>query len=576
MPVKVRCRECGQGISAPDAARGKTLKCKGCGSPVKIPSGEGGAGGDRPRRKKKPAKKKAKPKKQESLVEDDDFFSKLDLDRAEDYDTKLCPKCAKEVDEEDVECPHCGVNMETGVTSKRQKIKHSSGPDPDEYFTEMWPNSWQFLKDNWGLAMRLSLTWSIYMIIYWYCLKWCVVDSERLPLKAFFGFISFVAFSAGQGCFCQLFTAVINATNDKQDKMDRFEFDFFTAVSIGIKYTMWAYVMASPILLLGGSIIGLLLGFEVMTLEDTETGLLIAAGVIYFIPLWTFPTAMSHMAAKYTYKAYLATYMMRITGKNIKAAMFWWMLTLAVMIPGIGAIVCLGIFLPDVFELFNDTVMGVLDLMGQSTDPSKMDFFTYLIMLPISLVTMCLANFVLSLLISFPSLMSMRACGLYSYYNIRTLELREKRNGGDRCGFWPRYLAYMTDILVVVSIVGIVWGITFGMCVFFYYLEVGSACFYFDVLFYIFAVAFPLAYFTLQESSASRATMGMAGLGITVVDSKGEGPILRAAAFNRAILRIAFQLVLNLPLIGCYFDKQKKALHDYASDTQVVWRHEFD
>jgi uncharacterized RDD family membrane protein YckC len=109
-----------------------------------------------------------------------------------------------------------------------------------------------------------------------------------------------------------------------------------------------------------------------------------------------------------------------------------------------------------------------------------------------------------------------------------------------------------------------------------YYMEIGWTVLYLDIIFYVFAVGFPLAYLTLQESSSSRATMGKAGLGITVVDKKGDGPIMKAAAFNRAILRLAFQLVLNLPLLGAYFDKEKKALHDHASDTQVVWRNEFD
>lgn len=581
MPVKVRCSECGQGISAPDAARGRTLKCKGCGSPVKVPSGpaagadDDDAGEERPRRKKKPARKQARPRN-ESLADDDDMFSKLDLDRAQDLDVRLCPKCAKEVEEEDVECPHCGVNMDTGVTSERMKIKHSVGADPDDFYPELWSNSWQFLRDNWGLAMRLSLTWSIYMVIFWYNLKWCVVDSERLPLKSFFGFIAFVAFSAGQGSFCQLFTAIIRATNDKQDRMNRFEFDFFTGVSVGIKFTMWAYVMMSPLLLFAGYILGILFFFEVITWADSETALLITAGVVYAIPIWTFPTAMCHMAAKHTFRAYLATHMMKITGKNIKPAMFWWMLTLAVMIPGIAGIVCIAVFLPDVFGLFNDAVASVLDLMGQETDPEKQDFGTYIFILPVSLTTMCLMNFLFSATLSFPSLMSMRACGLYSFYNMRTMGTKEKRNGGATCGFWPRYLAYMVDLLVIKSAIAIVWGILYGMCVFFYYLELASLCFYLDIIFFVFAAGFPLAYFTLQESSASRATMGMAGLGIVVVDLKGEGPIMRAAAFHRAIMRMLFQAVLNLPFLACYFDKDKKAPHDHSSQTQVVWRHEFN
>ena len=41
MPVKVRCQSCEKVFAAPDAARGKLVKCPGCEGKVKVPAGDG-------------------------------------------------------------------------------------------------------------------------------------------------------------------------------------------------------------------------------------------------------------------------------------------------------------------------------------------------------------------------------------------------------------------------------------------------------------------------------------------------------------------------------------------------------
>ena len=158
MPVKVRC-ECGAGISAPDAARGKVIKCRKCGQPIRVPKGAASSGDKEPRRKKA-----ARPR---PSIDDDHFFSALDLEAGVDQDVRICTKCAAEIDEEDIECPQCGVNLETGILSKKQKKKRKNkGPDPDEYPKVVLKNSLDFLKKNISLGVRLSLTFSVFLTVF--------------------------------------------------------------------------------------------------------------------------------------------------------------------------------------------------------------------------------------------------------------------------------------------------------------------------------------------------------------------------------------------------------------------------
>ena len=158
MPIKVRC-ECGAGISAPDAARGKVIKCRKCGEPVRVPKGKGGGDGQKKRRKKA-----ARPR---PTAHDDDFFSAIDLEGGEDDDVRICLKCAAVVDEEDIECPNCGVDIETGVLSQKQKKKRKrKGPDIDLFPKVVWSGPKEFLIKNKTLAFRLIGAFSFFATIF--------------------------------------------------------------------------------------------------------------------------------------------------------------------------------------------------------------------------------------------------------------------------------------------------------------------------------------------------------------------------------------------------------------------------
>ncbi len=49
------------------------------------------------------------------------MIANLDLDQIEDTQTRICPKCGTEVDAEDVECPSCHVNLDSGLLSAERK-----------------------------------------------------------------------------------------------------------------------------------------------------------------------------------------------------------------------------------------------------------------------------------------------------------------------------------------------------------------------------------------------------------------------------------------------------------------------
>ena len=128
MPVKVRCSSCERVIDAPDRARGKAVKCPQCGKPVRVPAEAAAPAG--------PAGKKAGARPPSSSM----VIANLDLDRLEDADTRICPKCGAEVSVEDTECPECQVNLVTGTLSVKSASRPGpQGPESEEVLRGVFP-----------------------------------------------------------------------------------------------------------------------------------------------------------------------------------------------------------------------------------------------------------------------------------------------------------------------------------------------------------------------------------------------------------------------------------------------------
>ena len=585
MPIKVKCDECGAGLSLPDDARGKSVKCKKCGGRVRVP--RRGSGSGRPRRKKA-----ARPRKS---VDDDDFFSSLDLGRAEDEDVRVCPKCAAEVDEEDIECPECGVNLETGQLSKKQKqLRRSKGPDPDEFFKVCWSNPWQFVKDNWGIGMRIAVAWSIFGAIllsaaflanhYFVYVPDLENDDQRpWPLIGFWGLMTAIALCSTTGVFWHTFIETIKATVDKEDELKRFNLDFFSSVALGLKLFVWPTVILSPFVFSIKITAAALWFTEYYHGDDARNVWLIVLGSLNVLPWVFFPVVIAHLTAKYTFKAYTLVYMTRIFFQNIKPAMMFWVIAFCVMLPGLGAIGGCAAAGYQIYDAFTDAVIKIL---GTMVDTEKTGYleqnreFLFKALLPIvAMPMMFVALFPIGALLSYGGLFLMRVAGLFTYYNRRALDMGDKRVGNQPADFWVRYLQLIVDSFVVLALTTIACSIVFGICVFGVYLmtddkeltiieQLGRTTYSLTgfVAFFV-----PFSYFVFTESGPGKGTLGMQGVGVYAIDQFGNAPISKQAAISRFFLRL---LTLGFSGLGMLADKHKRALHDQASSTHVVWKPE--
>ena len=574
MPVKVRC-ECGAGISAPDAARGKVIKCKKCGEPVRIPKGNADAGseGNAPRRKKAAGPRPS--------IDDDDFFSRLDLDKGEDQSVRICPKCAAEVDEEDIECLQCGVNLETGVLSAKQKKKRKrKGPDLDDFPKIIWKNSLDFLKKNKSLAIRLIGAFSLYSTIFCVSLfmaaDYCIPEDStnpdtplKVPVILFWSFLTALSGGASMGCFWQLFTLIIQATMDEKDSLDRFNFDFFVGVALGFKLLLWPLAVMGIVLFPLGVVVGLLVATGTLTLGDSEIQMLgIATGVLYLIPLWSFPVAISHMSAKFTYRAYVPYDVFRFGFASMKGVCVWWLVALCVMLPAIAVVAPVLIFFDRVYLELGNALLKLVALCGISTEVNDRGFMFLMASAGIGIVLIIVSAAITALLLAFSAVYVMRATGLFSYYYQKEIGLGEKRKENEPAGFWVRYLALMIDFLLIGIFAGFAWGIIFAMQAGVLYLEMDDMVATLDSVGKLISILIPVVYFVFTESSPGRGTLGMNSLGLIITDMEGNSPIERGAAATRLFARLTL-------IVGAFTmskDPELQTMHDKISKTRVIWQ----
>ncbi len=586
MPVKVRC-ECGAGISAPDAARGKVIKCRKCGQPVRVPKGKPSGDGEKPRRKKAAAPRPS--------VDDEDFFAAIDLEGGEDLDVRICPKCATEVDEEDIECPACGVNLDTGMLSAKQKKKRKNkGPDPDDYPKVVWKDSMAFLKKNMSLAVRLSLTFSVFLTVFlatlYMATVYCIPEDPtnpdtpvKVPVLIFWGFISLLSGSASVGCFCQLAILIIKATMDQRDSLERFNFDFFVSVAMGLKIYSWSYVFMWPVTLPAIAVtayaVGVFAAFQgengglaAVGSEMASSFAVIAVGsVLYLIPFWTFPAAFSHMAAQYTWRAYIPYFMFKYGARATKGVAVWWLVAFVTMLPALAVLVPSAIFAREIYDGFGSLLVKLVGLCGIETEAASRGFMFDLTSAAIGLPTLAISAFIIALLIAFPAVFLMRTTGLFSYYNQRELGLGEKRKEEEPAGFWARYLAYTIDSFILGVFITIKSLIILFMLAAANYLEMEGMGQTLGLLDRLTSLLIIIVYYVFTEGGQMRGTLGKSALGLVVTDEKGNSPISRGAAFGRLFYRGIGYLLLGIGWLMCVWDPEKKTLHDKMTKTKVMW-----
>lgn len=563
MPIKVRCEDCGAGMQLPDAARGKSVKCKKCGSRVRIPGGKGG-----PRRKKKAAAPKAD-------VHDDEFYSNIDLGRAEDEDTSLCPKCASVVTEEDIECPNCGINLETGLLStKQQKRKKRGGPNPDLYYKALWKDSWAFFKKNWTLGIRLAMFWTIFATLSLICTYMSVVYCDRIPPKTFWGALAFIFSLGTAGAMWQLWIEVVKATVDGKDQLPRFNFDFFADVALGLKAAVWplalSFLVVGPIatIVAGGYVAGMI------SQSDLQSPLAIGLGaLLYVLPALSLPVAMCHLSAKYTFRAYIPYHMARLTLKNFGPVAWWWLAAFCVLLPGLGVVGAAGALNERVYSMAGDGLLKLVELCGIETADASRGFMFSLTAGGLGIVMIFLVILPTAMMICLPMLFLMRATGLLSFYFGRDIETGFKVNANEPAGFWVRYLAFLVDAAVINGIGFVLLGALLGFNAFLVSIEVDALAMLMNAHRAAIGI-FTILYFVKGESGPSAATMGKKALGLVVIELDGKRPITGGAAFMRLIGRNIGMAIMGIGPAMCVWDKEQQTMHDKMTKTRVVWRGE--
>lgn len=305
MPVKVRCQSCEKVFAAPDAARGKLVKCPGCEGKVKVPAGDGAKSSSGT---KAPAKKPAK--KTDDHDDHEHALKNLDLGNAEDENTRVCPKCGQEIyDEETYECPACGLNFETGMTKEKQK-----GIDPKIFYKVMLKDSKQFLLDHKPLAIRTGIYTLVFTILNFACafmVTWCVSP----PPRYFWMLLTSITFMVPFGWTWFLNSEIIKATMDKRENMPRINFDMFTCVALGIKFFVWQILMGAQLVL---PLVAVFLIRQGMLIPGIA--LIAVAELVLFLMI---PQVMIHMVMPVTTRGWLLPIQFKAWAKSVGACMYW-------------------------------------------------------------------------------------------------------------------------------------------------------------------------------------------------------------------------------------------------------------
>jgi hypothetical protein len=324
-------------INAPDRARGKAVKCPDCGTAVRVPAAAAAP--------MAPAGKKAGARPPSSSQ----MIANLDLDGLEDTQSRICPKCGADVAQEDIECPECGVNLVTGTLSaKAQKERDRKGPNPKEYYTEFFSDSFEFWKKNKNLSIGLARNCAVFAMLGACDVSigiWC----SRPLARIFWWFMATVNFLAPPGLAWNLHTTIIDATLRKKKKLPKYHFDKLLGTALGLKLILWFLDVAAPLHII--AVVCLILRFPLVAL-----GLEVAA--VIFASL-LFPLAMSHFAMPVTIRGWLLHKMSGPFFRTFPALAYWAMFLFLLMLVPVGCVVAGGVVWGNgVVDLFRDSTFN--------------------------------------------------------------------------------------------------------------------------------------------------------------------------------------------------------------------------
>ncbi|MEX2288440.1 MAG: RDD family protein [Planctomycetaceae bacterium] len=567
MPVKVRCGGCGKVLTAPDRARGKAVRCPGCQQPIRVPAAA------------------AKQAAARGVMDDEKFLQSFDVSRVEHKTERVCPKCAAELEAEDIECPQCGVNIETGVLSEEQRrIRERVGPDPALFYRKAWSNSWEFLKKNKRLAFRTAIYWTIFI--------WVAVIFAGLAYQAMqrtgvsvtgqtieagiWGMVAFLSLVSTFGWYWYLSVRITQATLERGTKLKDLHFDYGKFMALGVKAMVWPVVLMIPVMLIALPVLGAMVVLTALALDSSGLSMIgIAFGGLALFPYLAYPVAMSHMAMPYTYKAYLPIDMVVLFFRNIGPALYWWMMALLITAPIWGYLFLINYFAEQIIGFvvpaLTNAALWCAGFIVNSRDTSSWAYamFWY----PFAALTGFVAIATVTVPAAFPAIFLARANGLFTYYRRETLDLVLHTKQGELAGFWIRYLAALIDFVILLSIFGVFWGIC-GLAWVLLIVRFGVTAMA-PTLFGVTSILCCFAqyrYYVRSEIGNSQGTFGKSSLGLLVTDLDGNKITLTTARSRYFVRTFITPLVpFYLGYLMVCFTEKKQALHDALTKTKVVW-----
>ncbi|QDT66410.1 hypothetical protein [Calycomorphotria hydatis] len=281
MPFKVRCQSCEAVLSLPDAARGKVVSCPRCGEKTRA----GGGKKKRPAQATAPRRRQADDYEDEPLHEED-FLTRVNVAAAERSVERICAKCGARVDEDDIECPKCGADPDSGGLGRTQRLRRDRGGyDPEKYYGTVFGDAWSFTMANFNLAMKTGIIYSIFGLVSLSCLLmilWLVV----FPPKPFFAFFGAVATVIPIGWLWVLQCEITNRMMQPKTKLKlkKVRFDAFLSAASGLKLIAWSSLVALPAVLLeiGGGFLYRMDG-QFLWLMMLGAGLLLHLLILMFV-----------------------------------------------------------------------------------------------------------------------------------------------------------------------------------------------------------------------------------------------------------------------------------------------------
>jgi ribosomal protein L40E len=415
MAVKVRCPTCEKVLNAPDAARGKAVKCPDCDTKVKVPAGDGGGSASPARSVKKPASK---------AVDSDEnsFLDDLDLDKVADSSHAMCPKCGASLPEDATECPKCGVDPETGQLSARaKKRKGMKGPDPALFYKLAWTDSWAFMLLNWPVAVRTGVYFTLLQLTIGLCsfmIGWC----STIPPKVFFLSVGLGLEVSLLGWPWAMAVETIRTTVARKNDIRRIHFEMFTNIALGLKLLIWSVVFW-----------------------------------LYFPPaLLAYPVAMIHMAMPVTKLAWFNLSMLKVMLKNFSAVAMYWLIVFCWVL---GYFVFSGLGYFAIALIFG----------AERLRPEFMEKPTLDVKLWVMLAMMILLGACQNLLLGFFFTFWSRVLGLMAYYFKDTLDLvvivaeKEYKRKEFKVDVWGNPIKSTEQKILEIALIPIILGILGGL-----------------------------------------------------------------------------------------------------------------